>query len=270
MKLHHLIMMTFASSVLLTACDSSQQKEPKTDVSTETASEKTAAVLPYLNIQEQPAKLSLPFCETKNCMDIHVQTIHTVDPWLNTWIEQQQAMVIQDQIGLKQVMNLQQAIDRYIQASDAAQGSAMYSPFDLELYTRIPYQRNQYVLLQIGVNSQQNGVEISDRNYFFVADRKTTKPVRLLEIIEPKQQVQLDQWIQQAYQTWRSEQTAAVQKQAPQKLYWGQADWFFDQQGLGLHYRSDEIVQAGKQLDIYLTPQQTQQVLKVSVHTHMF
>lgn len=270
MKLSHLIMPLFASSLLLTACDSSQQKEPKTDNNAETASAKKADVLPFLNIQEQPAKLSLPFCENKNCMDIHVQTIQTADPWLNTWIEQQQAKVVQDQIGLKQAMSLQQAVDRYIQASDAAQSHAMHVPFDLELYTRVPYQRNQYVLLQLGVNSQQNGVEVSDRNYFFVADRKTQKTVQLLEIIEAKQQVQLDQWVQQAYQTWRSEQSAEVQKQVPQKLYWGQADWFFDQEGLGLHYRADDIVKAAKQLDIYLTPQQTQQVLKVSVYAHMF
>lgn len=36
-----------------------------------------------------------------------------------------------------------------------------------------------------------------------------------------------------------------------QKLYWGQADWFFDQEGIGLHYRSQEISKDAKQLDIY-------------------
>ena len=55
-----------------------------------------------------------------------------------------------------------------------------------------------------------------------------------------------------------------------QKLYWGQADWFFDQEGIGLHYRSQEISKDAKQLDIYLTKEQTQQVLKVDIYQNMF
>lgn len=54
------------------------------------------------------------------------------------------------------------------------------------------------------------------------------------------------------------------------KLYWGQADWFFDQEGIGLHYRTHEIVKDGTQLDIYLTKAQTQQVLKADVYTQLF
>ena len=54
------------------------------------------------------------------------------------------------------------------------------------------------------------------------------------------------------------------------KLYWGQADWFFDQEGIGLHYRTHEIVKDGAQLDIYLNKQQTKQILKVDAYQHMF
>ena len=45
---------------------------------------------------------------------------------------------------------------------------------------------------------------------------------------------------------------------------------FFDQEGIGLHYRSQEISKDAKQLDIYLTKEQTQQVLKVDIYQNMF
>ena len=80
----------------------------------------------------------------------------------------------------------------------------------------------------------------------------------------------VDQIIQQAYETWLKENDQQLQQKAPKKLYWGQADWFFDQEGIGLHFRSHEISKDAKQLDIYLTKQQTQQVLKAEVYRNMF
>ena len=76
--------------------------------------------------------------------------------------------------------------------------------------------------------------------------------------------------VQEAYAKWLKEQDVTVRAAAPKKLYWGQADWFFDQEGIGLHYRTHEIVKDGKQLDIYLSKQQTQQVLKAEIYQHMF
>ena len=123
--------------------------------------------MPYLNIQEQPAKIALPFCENKNCINLDIQTLDTVDPWMNQWIEKQQAKVIQDQIGLKQDMNLQQAINAYVKKSDAWQAQFnLNKAYELSLYTRIPYQRNQYVLMQIGVDSKQENVSVHERYYF--------------------------------------------------------------------------------------------------------
>ena len=42
------------------------------------------------------------------------------------------------------------------------------------MYTRIAYQRNQYVLMQLGVDTNQEGIKVKER-YFFVADRKKTE-----------------------------------------------------------------------------------------------
>jgi len=263
-----------AIGLMLSACDASKQDSKPQEQEQSPASVvkiEKADVLPYLNIQEQEAKIALPFCETKNCIDLSIQTVHTEDAWLNDWIAKSQAKVIQDQIGLKQEMSLQQAINAYVKNSDAWQDEfSKNKPYELAMYTRIAYQRNQYVLMQLGVDTNQEGIKVKERYYFFVADRKKQKAVTVLDVIESKQQSVMNDIVQQAYQKWLKQQKAEVKQKAPKKLYWGQADWFFDQEGIGLHYRTHEIVKDGAQLDIYLTQAQTQQVLKADAYQHMF
>lgn len=260
--------------LMLSACDASKQESKQPDqqqAPTSVFKTEQADVLPYLNIQEQQAKIALPFCETKNCIDLSIQTVHTEDAWLNDWIAKSQSKVIQDQIGLKQDMSLQQAVNAYVKKSDAWQAEfAKNKPYELSMYTRIAYQRNQYVLMQLGVDTTQEEVKVKERYYFFVADRKKQKAVTLLDILEPQQQTAMNGIVQQAYQKWLKQQKAEVRQKAPKKLYWGQADWFFDQEGIGLHYRTHEIVEDGAQLDIYLTKEQTKQILKADAYQHMF
>ena len=263
-----------AIGLILSACDASKQesKEPTQEKSPASIFKtEQAEVLPYLNIQEQQAKIALPFCETKNCIELSIQTVHTEDAWLNDWIAKSQAKVIQDQIALKQNMTLQQAINAYVKKSDAWQAEfSKNKAYELSMYTRIANQRNQYVLMQLGVDTKQEGVNVKERHYFFVADRKKQQTVLLLDLIQPKQQANMNDMVQQAYQKWLKEQDIEVKQHAPKKLYWGQADWFFDQEGIGLHYRTHEIVKDGAQLDIYLNKQQTKQILKVDAYQHMF
>ncbi len=260
------------AGLAVSACDSSKQSQDQQNSdSASIFKQDKAEVLPYLHIQQQPAKIALPFCETKNCIDIDIQTLVTQDQWLNDWMAKTQAMVIQDQIGLKQNMSLQQAVNAYVKKSDDWQAKYSKNPaYQLSLYTRIAYQRNEYVLLQVGVDSKQEDVKVNERYYFAVADRKKQQGVTLLDIIEPKQQVYMNELVQKAYQDWLKQQTPEARQKAPKKLYWGQADWFFDSEGIGLHYRSLQIVDEGKQLDIYLTKAQTQQVLKADIYQTMF
>ncbi|MFV5490401.1 hypothetical protein [Acinetobacter sp. ASP199] len=278
MKLSNAIMLSSAISLglLLSACD---QKKSEPEIKTqdpvvEIEKVEKADVLPYLNIQEQSAKIALPFCETKNCIDLDIQTLDTVDPWLNQWMERKQALVIQDQITDKdkqQNLSLQQAVNAYVKKSDAWQEQIKINKaYQLSMYTRIPYQRNQYVLLQIGVDTEQENVTVKERYYFFVADRRSQKNLTALDIIDPQKRVTMDKIVQDAYVKWLKENSKEVRQTAQKKLYWGQADWFFDQEGIGLHYRGGEIVKDAKQLDIYLTQEQTQQVLKAEVYQHMF
>jgi hypothetical protein len=72
-------------------------------------------------------------------------------------------------------------------------------------------------------------------------------------VIQKNQQNELNNIIQAHYQQWIEKQSTEVKKQVPKKLYWGQADWFFDGEGIGLHYRANEISKDAPQLDIYLT-----------------
>lgn len=224
-----------------------------------------------LQLTQQNASIALPFCETKNCINVHIQTIQTQDQWLDRWLNKRQAEVVQEQIGLKQNLNLQQAIDAYVKYSDAWQAEAQtHQPFELDLYTRIAAQRAAYVLLQIGMNAQQKDSIIKEQDYFFVADRLTEKTVKLLDIINPKQRQNMHIFVQEAYQKWLVTQASEVQEKAPKQLYWGQADWFFDQEGIGLHFRQNSIVDDGTKLDIYLTKVQTQQMLQPSVYQSIF
>ena len=260
------------AGLAVSACDSSKQSQDQQNSdSASIFKQDKAEVLPYLHILQQPAKIALPFCETKNCIDIDIQTLVTQDQWLNDWMAKTQAMVIQDQIGLKQNMSLQQAVNAYVKKSDEWQAKYSKNPaYQLSLYTRIAYQRNEYVLLQVGVDSKQEDVKVNERYYFAVADRKKQQGVTLLDIIEPKQQVYMNELVQKAYQDWLKQQTPEARQKAQKKLYWGQADWFFDSEGIGLHYRSLQIVDEGKQLDIYLTKAQTQQVVKADIYQTMF
>ena len=260
------------AGLAVSACDSSKQSQDQQNSdSASIFKQDKAEVLPYLHIQQQPAKIALPFCETKNCIDIDIQTLVTQDQWLNDWMAKTQAMVIQDQIGLKQNMSLQQAVNAYVKKSDEWQSKYSKNPaYQLSLYTRIAYQRNEYVLLQVGVDSKQEDVKVNERYYFAVADRKKQQGITLLDIVEPKQQVYMNELVQKAYQDWLKQQTPEARQKAPKKLYWGQADWFFDSEGIGLHYRSLQIVDEGKQLDIYLTKAQTQQVVKADIYRTMF
>jgi len=208
---------------------------------TQTQNIEKAEVLPFLNLQEVKADYALPFCEKKNCIDVDIQTIKTQDAWINDWIAKSQTKVIQDQIDLKKDLSLQQAINAYVKKSDEWQDKySKNRAYELHLHTRIASQRNQYVLLQLGLDTKQEELTIKDRYYFFVADRKLHKSLSLLDVLKKDQQTAMHQMVQVAYQDWLKKQTVEIKKEAPKTLYWGQADWFFDGEGIGLHYQANQ------------------------------
>lgn len=257
--------------LLLAACDSKKQPAYDTQAEDVVKQLEKADVLPFLNLEQVKAQYALPLCQKNNCIEIDIQSIHTQDTWLNQWLSDSQALVIQDQIGLQQVMSLQHAIDAYVKKSDTWQAEFIKNEaYTLHVQTRIAAQRNQYVLLQLIVNSKQATVTVKDRGYFLVADRKAQKKLTLLDVIDPQQHNAMNRTVQDQYQDWLAQQSKAVQTSAPEKLDWGQNDWFFDGEGIGLHYRANQIAQEGTQLDLYLNKQQTQQVLKPEIFKQLF
>ena len=262
------------STLLLVACDSKQDQSKKNaqeQAVSEPIQVENPDVLPYLDMQETKADYALPFCEKKNCIEIEIQTIKTQDTWLNKWIETHQAWVIQNQVGLNQEMTLQQAVNAYIKKSDAWEAEfPKNKAYELHMQTRIASQRNQYVLLQVSVDTKQADVSVKARQYLYVADRKLKKNLTILDVIQPQKQNALNNLIQQKYQEWLDQQDMLVKKSAPKKLFWGQSDWFFDGEGIGLHYRAGEISEDAPQFDIYLDKAQTQQMLKPDVFQKMF
>lgn len=262
------------STLLLVACDSKQDQSKKNaqeQAVSEPIQVENPDVLPYLDMQETKADYALPFCEKKNCIEIEIQTIKTQDTWLNKWIETHQAWVIQNQVGLNQEMTLQQAVNAYIKKSDAWEAEfPKNKAYELHMQTRIASQRNQYVLLQVSVDTKQAEVSVKARQYLYVADRKLKKNLTILDVIQPQKQNALNNLIQQKYQEWLDQQDMLVKKSAPKKLFWGQSDWFFDGEGIGLHYRAGEISEDAPQFDIYLDKAQTQQMLKPDVFQKMF
>lgn len=249
---------------------SSSSSQTKT-ASSQTQNIEKAEVLPFLNLQQVKADYAVPFCEKKNCIDVDIQTIKTQDAWLNEWISKSQAKVIQDQIDLKKDLSLQQAINAYVKKSDEWQDKySKNRAYELHLHTRIASQRNQYVLLQLGLDTKQEELTIKDRYYFFVADRKLHKSLSLLDVLKKDQQTAMHQMVQVAYQDWLKKQTVEIKKEAPKTLYWGQADWFFDGEGIGLHYQANQITKEAPQLDIYLSTEQTKKILQPKVYEQMF
>lgn len=265
-----IILISAISIFVWKSSQSSSSSQTKT-TSSQTQNIEKAEVLPFLNLQQVKADYAVPFCEKKNCIDVDIQTIKTQDAWLNEWISKSQAKVIQDQIDLKKDLSLQQAINAYVKKSDEWQDKySKNRAYELHLHTRIASQRNQYVLLQLGLDTKQEELTIKDRYYFFVADRKLHKSLSLLDVLKKDQQTAMHQMVQVAYQDWLKKQTVEIKKEAPKTLYWGQADWFFDGEGIGLHYQANQITKEAPQLDIYLSTEQTKKILQPKVYEQMF
>lgn len=272
MKLKQLSVLLAVTSLmgLLVGCDSNNKPEQlsRSESSTQQQPEQ---VLPYLDVQQQPLLEGLPACEKKACVDFSIQTLHTQDVWLNDWIAQRLANVIALQVGQNNPVNLSQSLISYAEKSREWQKEFdQNQPFKLSIQSKIAAQRNQYVLLQLAVDSQQGDTHVTQRQYFNVADRKLKRSINLIEIVKQQQIKQLDQWVQKEYNAWLKKQNKVARASSEKHLDWKNADWFFDHEGIGLHYRMNQIAIDANPLDIYLTRKQTQDILKDDIFQAMF
>lgn len=272
MHLYHLKSLIVAIGLYaLVACDANNQQVELTEQQKQIAQQEQAEVLPFLNIQEINANLNVPSCGNKKCIELDIQTITTQDPWLNEWIAGRQSKVISDQIRSEKSKSLQEAVNAYAKASQKWQKEFIKNKaYELQMDTKIALQRNQYVLLQVIVNTEQAGIKVKDRGYFYVADRKLKKNLSVLDVVEPKKKRLLNEIVNTQYTQWLSDQKLDPKKIMPKKISWEQHDWFFDNEGIGIHFRAGEIAKDASQLDIFLSKAQTQQVLRPKIFERMF
>lgn len=272
MKLRQLSLILAISGAvgLLLGCDSKNSDEHTATLSSSTA-QPLAEVLPYLNVQEQFFIEGLPVCEKKYCVDFSIQTLSTADVWLNDWIALQLAHVIGLQVGQKKPASLAEALSIYTEKSREWQKEFEHNqPYKLAIQSKMAAQRNQYVLLQLAVDSQQGDTRVTQRQYFGVADRQLKRSLALNEVIKESQLEQFDAWVQKEYKAWLKTQNKVARASSAKHLDWQSADWFFDQEGIGLHYRINQIAMDATALNIYLSRTQTEQVLKAEVFQAMF
>lgn len=229
-------------------------------------------VLPYLNERDVLLPLTDVGCKKRSCEHMELQSLETVDQALNQHIEAWLAMILQDLLGEEhKSLSLHEALRQYVQKSNHWQAEfALNQPYQLDLSMKIAYQRNQYVLLQSIVNAKQEELRIEDRGYFSVFDRKQKKPLQLVDILADPQLKNFESILQAEYQKWLKEQSKEVKLLAPKSLNWKQQEWFFDGQGIGVHYQANQIAKGAKQLDIFLSPAQTKQLLRPAVYQKMF
>ena len=260
-------------SLMIVGCDQQTESgKTPTQIEQQPTSEQKIEKFPVI---QPKTKLIQPFKTCKTCTKFEIISLKTSTSWINDWIEQQQTDIVLEQIPekfrgkpekkLKKVANLyDQASKKWLREFELNQ------PYELKLETLFQYQHGPYILLRLRMDTEQEGVEIKDRVYFKVLDRELKKSVYLKDILQASQLKTMDQWVQHEYQIMLKQQDKMFQKQFPQQLKWENAEWFFDQQGIGLHYKTNEIMKQSPQFDIYLTSEQTQKVLKPEVYGHMF
>ena len=262
---------------LLQGCDSGSTSEAQQNPSS--AAQQTPAssaeAIPHFEATPRRAKYSVARCNKKACAEIEIYTLRSADPWFDQWLSGHLAQVIQQQVAVPVAANkplsLQQAVNVYAKHSAAWQHEFVQNQaYTLQLNSSIAAQHWPYVLLQVAVDSEQGDRSVKQRLYFDVLNLQSKQHLALGDVIAPAQHTAMDQWLQQQYQHWLKDQTKAVQITAAKKLSWKNVDWFFDQEGIGLHYRANEIVADSASLDIYLSKAQTQAWLKPSVYAQMF
>lgn len=231
-----------------------------------------AQVLPYLAAQSAPAQFVLPKCADQNCLELNINSLTTEDAWFNTWLNTRQAEVLMLQLQQDPAnLTLQQAVNRYAAASkEWQQQYRQHQAFQLDLDTVVVYQKNGIVLLQIQVNSHQAETKVLNRLYFFVADRNKQQHLPVKQVIAPDYAKTLQDILNQHYKKWLSTQSDEVKTAAPSQLAWQQGQWFYDQEGIGLHFRAGQISPTAEQLDVYLNTAQSKRVLKAELYQILF
>jgi hypothetical protein len=248
--------------LMLLLCCTACSKTPETtdQAQQQLAQQEAEQGYPMLIAMPEVAHYALPFCEKTYCIEVEIFGFNSQDQWFNQFTEQQIADLIRQTLGLKQKHSLQAAVDEFVRLSDAWQAEAEHrkqKAWRMYIQPRIAMQQGEIALLQIQTEYELGDTAISQANYFFVVNRKTQQQLRLYDVIAPEYRVEFMDFIQSQYLNWQQDLTAEQKKQLPEKLYWANQDWFFDEQGMAIYYRAADFSVTKDNLSIYLSPEQS-------------
>lgn len=258
-------------AALIAGCD----KTSETFAAHEQQSKKQT--YPILIATSQAADYGVPFCEHKFCHDIEIQTLNSTDPWFDQTVAAMISDIIRKQLHMNQKLSLQQAVDAFVQASDQAQRTTQphqtIKPWGLHIDAQLPAQQQQWALVMITANfvmpmsmsmaRQEHDIKPPNapQRYFSVLDRKAQRMVQLYDVIAADKRLEFNQLLQQHYQQWRKQQNVEHRLTLPEKIYWANQDWFFDEQGIGIVYRAADFGIDAADLVINLDHAQSQYFL---------
>jgi len=275
LKAIHFTALTMVLVATLSACSKPSEEEQQEQVETEQVKKQG-----YENLIAMPviADYALPFCEDEYCIDVEVFGFKSKDQWFNDFVKTQNADLIRQQLGISQKLSLQRAVNEFVQRSDAwreiqlaENKHAKSQAWSMYIKPRVAMQQGEMALLIINTSYQLGEEAVPELQYFYVVDRKAKKSWRLYDAINENQRVSFTHFVQAQYETWREQVSADLsdedQAKLPTKVYWANQDWFFDEQGVAIYYRFNDLCEEceatnGKDFTIYLSPTQSQQWIK--------
>lgn len=247
--------------VLLAACTPANDRAPKEEQYLHQQEEEQG--YPVLIAAPQSADYGLPFCEKQYCLDVEIFSFKSKDDWFNRFVDQQIANLIRQQLGLEQKLTLQKAVNEFVRLSDEWQEEKETQPWSVFIQPRVALQQGEITLLQIQTEYVLGDKEIPEEVYYFVVDRKTQKNIKLYDIVRENMRVEFGTFLQTEYQKWVELQPNPTQY--PEKIFWANQDWFFDEQELAVYYRGTAFTHetGTENLTIYISGENLKRWLKV-------
>lgn len=260
MKLYFSLLGMLLLTVSFSGCSPSTPKQSKDEQYLQQQEQQQG--YPVLIAAPEVANYGLPFCEKKYCLEVEIFSFHSQDLWFNQYVDQKIADLMRKQLGLSQKLSLQQAVNEFVRLSDAG-SEKNQQPWSVMITPRVPMQQNEIVVLQLETEYVLDDQVVAPQQFYDVIDRKTHQSIRLYDIIQPAQRIVFGAYLQSQYQHWLTQQQLD-KTQFPDKLYWANQDWFFDEEGIGIYYRAKSLnaKTAAENLTIYLSTTQSQTWLK--------
>lgn len=217
------------------------QKDTRTEEAVYLQEKEQQQGYPVLIATPESADYGLPFCEKQYCIDVEIFSFNSEDKWFNQLVNQQIADLIRQQLGIDQKLSLQLAVDEFVRRSDQWQETKENEPWSVYIQPRVVLQQGEIAVTQIQTEYTLGDKSIPQQFYYTVADRKEQKLFKLYDMVEETKRVEFGLYIQQQYEQWREQ--SEYKQQLKAQIYWANQDWFFDDEGIGIYYRGQDLAE---------------------------